>query len=419
VSAASPVELLAALCLGGALVQGLAAGRIHALALRWPRYARLFHLLGEVELVFAFWALLLLVGWALSGEPHAAWAYARSQHYTEPLFVFAVMIVVGTRPLLDAIGRAVGAAGRLVSGRGAIGLYFATLALLPLLGSLITEVAAMTVAALVLRDRLFSAPLSLPLRYATLGVLFVNVSIGGVLTHFAAPPVLMVAARWGWGSADMFGRFGIRATVAVVINALLATWWFRRELAGIRIAEQAEPEPSPLGLTVAHLGFLVAIVATGQRPVLFLALLLLFLVFARITARHQDALIWRESAFVGLFLAGLVVLGGMQRWWLQPVLQGLDESRVFYGAAALTAVTDNAALTYLGSLVEGLSPAFKVSLLAGAVVGGGLTVIANAPNPAGAAILREGFPGARVSPLWLLLAALPATGVAVLAFRLG
>ena len=59
------------------------------------------------------------------------------------------------------------------------------------------------------------------------------------------------------------------------------------------------------------------------------------------------------------------------------------QSALFFGAAALTAITDNAALTYLGSLVEDISDQSKYSLVAGAVAGGGLTVIANAPNPAG------------------------------------
>jgi hypothetical protein len=57
---------------------------------------------------------------------------------------------------------------------------------------------------------------------------------------------------------------------------------------------------------------------------------------------------------------------------------------MYFGATALTAITDNAALTYLGSLVEGVSDQLKYALVAGAVSGGGLTVIANAPNPAGA-----------------------------------
>jgi Na+/H+ antiporter NhaD/arsenite permease-like protein len=121
---------------------------------------------------------------------------------------------------------------------------------------------------------------------------------------------------------------------------------------------------------------------------------------------------------VAFFLAGLVVLGGLQQWWLEPVLMSLDANAVFFGATALTAITDNAALTYLGSLVEGLSDEFKVALVAGAVTGGGLTVIANAPNPAGVSILRSKFDNNSVHPVGLLLGALPPTIVAALAFRL-
>jgi Na+/H+ antiporter NhaD/arsenite permease-like protein len=96
----------------------------------------------------------------------------------------------------------------------------------------------------------------------------------------------------------------------------------------------------------------------------------------------------------------------------------MSETAVFFGAMGLTAITDNAALTYLGSLVEGLSDGFKYALVAGAVAGGGLTIIANAPNPAGIAILGKHFHEQSVSPLHLLLAALPPTAVAAAAFFL-
>ena len=95
----------------------------------------------------------------------------------------------------------------------------------------------------------------------------------------------------------------------------------------------------------------------------------------------------------------------------------MSPSAAFYGTTLLTALTDNAALTYLGSLVEGTSPEFKIALVAGAVSGGGLTVIANAPNPAGLAILREHFHKQSVSGLYLLLAALIPTIITIIAFR--
>ena len=91
---------------------------------------------------------------------------------------------------------------------------------------------------------------------------------------------------------------------------------------------------------------------------------------------------------------------------------------MFYGGLVLTAFTDNAALTYLGSLVTGTSLEFKLALVGGAVAGGGLTVIANAPNPAGLSILRAYFPKQSVSALYLFLGALWPTTTAIVVFQL-
>ena len=148
-----------------------------------------------------------------------------------------------------------------------------------------------------------------------------------------------------------------------------------------------------------------------------MGLFLLFLGLSEAYRRHHDRLILREGLMVAFFLAGLVVLGGQQRWWLQELLSRLDETTLFYGATLLTAITDNAALTYLGSLVEGVSDDYKYSLVAGAVAGGGLTVIANAPNPAGFAILKDHFEDQSISPLGLFAAALVPTLVVVACFR--
>ena len=288
----------------------------------------------------------------------------------------------------------------------------------PLLGSFITEPAAMTLAALMLRDTLLSREVSNRLKYVTLGVLFVNISIGGTLTPFAAPPVLMVAGKWGWDTWFMIANFGWKASVAVFINAACAMWLFRKELDHMAAPRPRDAAAVPMPVVAVHLIFLALVVVFAHHPAVFLGLFLFFLGFATAYQRYQSPLILREALLVAFFLAGLVVLGGLQRWWLEPVLMGMDAHAVFFGATVLTAVTDNAALTYLGSLVDGLSPEFQQALVAGAVAGGGLTVIANAPNPAGAAILKEKFSDGVIQPLGLLVAALPPTFVAVLAFRI-
>jgi hypothetical protein len=277
------------------------------------------------------------------------------------------------------------------------------LSFVPLLGSFITEPAAMTLAALILRDQFFTRGISTRLMYATLGVLFVNISIGGTLTPFAAPPVLMVAAKWDWNTSFMLANFGWKAAIGVGINALAATLLFHRELGALAPAGTDGATPRvPVVLTLVHIVFLIGVVVFAHHPAIFMGLFLFFLGVAHAYTRHQDRLILKEGLLVAFFLAGLVVLGGQQQWWLQPLLMSMSSDAVFIGATALTAFTDNAALTYLGSLVEGLSDDFKYALVAGAVTGGGLTIIANAPNPAGVSILKGSFSEEAVNPLGLL-----------------
>jgi len=158
-------------------------------------------------------------------------------------------------------------------------------------------------------------------------------------------------------------------------------------------------------------------VVFAHHPSAFMGLFLLFMGVATAYPQYQDRLILREGLLVAFFLAGLVVLGGQQQWWLEGLLRSMSPDTVFWAATGLTAITDNAALTYLGSLVEGLSPEFKYALVAGAVTGGGLTVIANAPNPAGFAILKGYFDEEAISAAGLFAAAALPTLVAALAFK--
>lgn len=414
---ATTIQCIGAALFALAIAHTFATKFFEHLAHTRPAHAGLWHLLGEVEVVFGFWAMVLMVALFAIEGPQSAKQYIGARDFTEPMFVFAIMVIAGTRPVLNAASAAVRFLARLIPLPGSLGFYIAVMALVPLLGSFITEPAAMTLAALILAKGFFSRGISNRLKYATLGALFVNVSIGGTLTPFAAPPVLMVAEAWGWDTRFMLSMFGGKAVLAVLVNTALLAVAFRKELAALpQQAPKSDAGPVPLALTLAHLLFLIGVVMFSHDPPLFMGVFLLFLGVAQAYERHQDRLILREGLLVAFFLAGLVVLGGQQQWWLNPVLMSMSADQVFFGAVALTAFTDNAALTYLGSLVEGLSDAFKYALVAGAVVGGGLTVIANAPNPAGIAILRKHFDDEAIHPLGLALGALVPTAVAAVAF---
>jgi hypothetical protein len=359
---------------------------------------------------------VLVLAMALLGSGAQALEYAESRQYTEPLFVFVVMVVAASRPVLALVQQWLTAVARVLPLPTPVALVWLGLALVPLLGSLVTEPAAMTLAALILAPLVFRQGLPEWLKYAALGVLFVNVSIGGTLTAYAAPPVLMVAAAWGWDSAFMAATFGWRACVAVLVNATVLVFLLRKHLHA-----PAEPADSPaarvpLLVSLVHLGFLAGVVLLAHHPVAFIGLFLFFLGYTQAYERHQSPLLLKEGLLVGFFLAGLVVLGGMQQWWLQPIVSSLAPTALFFGALGLTALTDNAALTYLGSLIVGISDPAKYMLVAGAVAGGGLTVIANAPNPAGVALLRRGFSDESISALGLLAGALVPTAVAGVLF---
>ena len=414
------IQWIAASIFAIALLHTFTAKQFERLSHRFPRHAGVFHLLGEVEVVFGFWAIVLVMAMALVAGGSAALNYAETRNYSEPLFVFVVMVVAASRPILQTVLAAVDWMAQMLPMPSTMATAWLGLAAVPLLGSLITEPAAMTIAALLLAPHIFKSGIPEGVKYLALGVLFVNVSIGGTLTAYAAPPVLMVAATWQWDSAFMLAQFGWKAAIAVLINATAATFVLRKHLLAAPAASPDAPtaQSVPVPVVLVHSLLLAGVVVFAHNPVIFLGLFLMFLGFAQAYERHQSPLILKEALLVGFFLAGLVVLGGLQRWWLEPIVSSLAPVALFFSALGLTAITDNAALTYLGSLIPGMSDTSKYMLVAGAVAGGGLTVIANAPNPAGVALLKRGFADETIGAGGLLLGALGPTAVAAAAFLL-
>jgi hypothetical protein len=374
--------------------------------------AQVFHFLGEIEAIFGIWVIPLLIALTLSkGWPVAREYIGHSLDFTEPLFVVVIMTIAASRPVLRFSELALSMVAAL--GKGSVtSWWFTILTLGPLLGSFITEPAGMTISALLLAKKFYSLRPSTKLSYATLGLLFVNVSVGGTLTHFAAPPVLMVAAKWNWGFSFMLLHFGWKALLGILIANLTYLGIFGRELKELRFSPSPDTPPGmaafdqvPAWVTIVHVLFLVWTVMTSHFPALFIGGFLFYLAFLQATEHHQNELSLRPALLVGFFLAGLVVHGGLQGWWIGPVLRGLNQTALFVAAGVLTAFNDNAAITYLASLVPNLGTALEYAVVAGAVTGGGLTVIANAPNPAGQAILGKFFPDG-IGPLGLLLGAL-------------
>jgi len=387
--------------------------------------AELLHFMGEIEAVFGIWVIPLIIAISLYKGVSVARDYlGHGLNFAEPMFVVVIMTIAASRPILQ-FGEKLMALGAALGKRSTAGWWLSILTLGPLLGSFITEPAAMTISALLLGSKFYERRPSRRFAYGTLGLLFVNISVGGTLTHFAAPPVLMVASKWNWTMSYMFEHFGWKAVLGILAANGFYLLCFWREFKSLSLPSPTSLSTStpstrtavPLWITIVHILFLVWTVINSHFPALFIGGFLFYLAFTQATEHYQSELSLRPALLVGFFLAGLVVHGGLQAWWIEPVLSRLNELPLFFVAAALTAFNDNAAVTYLASLVPSFTEPLKYAVVAGAVAGGGLTVIANAPNPAGQSILSKFFPDG-ISPLNLLLGAIAPTIILSGAFLL-
>jgi hypothetical protein len=387
------------------------AHRFHEDTPKDKMLAALFHFLGEVEVIFGLWIIPLVIvifcfyGW------HGVTSYFSAVSYIEPMFVVVIMAIAASQPVLYFARfcmQKVASIGK----NTPCAWWFSIIIIGPLLGSFITEPAAITISAFLLAQQFYQLQPSLIFRYATLGLLFVNISVGGTLTHFAAPPVLMVSGKWHWDTLYMFTHFGIRAIIGIILSTI--TYWliFRKEFEHLRqrslqiVTKQSEVY-IPKWVIAIHLFFLAWTIFNIHTPALFIIGFLFFFGFTKITEIYQTSISLKSPILVGFFLAGLVTHGGLQQWWIEPLLGGMNETCLFLGSTILTAFNDNAAITYLSSLVPTISAnvALQHAVVFGAVTGGGLTVIANAPNPAGQSILQEYFPQ-KISPIKLFFSAL-------------
>ncbi len=374
----------------------------------------LLRFLGEVEVIFGLWVIPLMIAMTLTYDWRISLHYLETRPYTEALFVVVVMALSSTKPILNLAEEVLEMVANF--GKKTVKAWWLTLLTIgPLLGSFITEPAAMTITAILLGRHFFELKPTKLFSFATLGLLFTNISVGGVLTSFAAPPVLLISRVWNFDTPYMMENFGWKAFIGIVLSNILYLFWFKEEFNELenkalltKEEKKENGEPIPFIITLIHLTFLAWIVLHAHYPVVFIGSFLLFLGFFVSTTPYQTPLNLRTPILVGFFIAGLVVHGALQTWWITPFLNKATEGWLMLICAVLTAFNDNAEITYLASLSPDLSEALKYAVLAGSVSGGGLTIIANAPNLPGQAILKQYFHDG-ISAWRLALAALAPT----------
>lgn len=419
--------LAATICFVLALIQSLASSKIlnlsDKLQNKQPFISRFLHFAGEPEIVFGLWAGIFLFLMMITNGLTAGLEWLDERNFSEVAFVFVIMILASTKPVTEFAELIISGLSKFLPIPKSFQMYTSILIMGPLLGSLITEPAAMTISALLLKKAVYDplkGRVNSRLFYSTLAVLFVNVSVGGSLTHFAAPPVLMVARVWNWDTPFMFNNFGWKAIIAILLNVAVLTIYNRKELLKLDKITfiPTLKKRAPLWITGVHLAFITLCVLSVHHPSFVIGLFILFLGFYHITHEEQSEVKIEESMLVGFFLGGLVILTAEQGWWLKPILSGVENLQLYIGTLMLAPVTDNAAITSLASQVETLTDNSKYLIVAAAVVGGGMTIIANAPNPAGFTLLKEHCPGKNLAPHKLFVAAIPPTIIAGALFYL-
>lgn len=458
--------------------------------------ATIFHFLGEVEVVFGLWAVVLGIACASYYDWGTFVNYLNSLSYREPIFIIVIMVIASSRPILKLFELILWRIVKVFNG-SIEAWWLSILILSAFLSSFVTGPAAMTICAMLLADKFFVLNPSKALKYTTLALLFVNISVGGAMTNFASPPVLMVVDVWHWDIAFMFFNFGWKSIVAIVIGTVsyflifrkefkelekphhdlqfkryiqnrfisqkeleilfedleqnidsrmgfsnevrafsiilkdnlkaiarrkltkeeieefevdtaidekfesIANKQFKRTIPGLLASEEREEynDPDwdqrddhvPFWIMGAHLLFMLWTIMNAHETILFLAGFLFFLGFYQITSYYQNKIEFRTALLVGFFLAGLIVHGTLQEWWIAPILGNLPPLGLNLASIILTSFNDNAAITYLSTLVPNFPDVLKYAVVSGAITGGGLTIIANSPNPIGQSILKPYF----------------------------
>ena len=437
----SPFHLWALLILICAIIHTLFVHKIHDLAkyleakAMHKKAGKRFHrsvlvqflyFLAEVEIVFAFWVFPLFIAMSFYYGTGVALEYINTRDFSETLFVVIVLSVASTKPIIHFSQKIIRSIANLF-GNSLSAWWFTLLTACPILGSFITEAGAMAIGAYLLSKQFYHYHPSSRLSYATLALLFTNISVGGVLTNFASPAALILSHAWKWSSWHIFVEYGWKAVLGIII-ANGAYWlYFRKEFALLNkklnkthesyIAPREETGEVPAWIVGVHVFFMLLIVLTAEFPAIFIASYLFFIGFHQSTRHHQDSLKLARPLLVGLFLGGLVIHGGVQGWWVVTLLKDLNPIEILGASMGLTAFNDNTAIAYLGTLIPDWGDVYKYALFVGVISGGGLTVIANAPNPAGFVILSEHF-HYRISSWNLFIAALLPAFIFYLIFSL-
>lgn len=347
---------------------------------------------GEVEVVYGLWCFVFFAVAAYWYGLEPVLSHIASHDYTEALFVAIALAIASTYPIMRFADSALSRLAD-IGGGSPMAWWVLLLGVGPFLGALLKETVAMTILVVLLAKHFFASRPSQPLAYATLGLLFTNISVAGLLTSFASSPMIFVAKPWNWDTLYLLKLFGWKVIAGIAVSTSLYFFLFHKELRSLRLQKKdsSPPRDVPFWVTAIHLLFLILMALSSSQPVILIPLFILFIGFYQATAPYQVFMNLREPLFVGFFLASLILLSDLQFWWIEALVGRLSEKGLYFGSLAISAFTHNTSDALLFSRLKGLDEHVKYLLMSASMTAGGLTIMANGPNIVAYSLLRNKF----------------------------
>ena len=384
--------------------------------------SEIWYFLGEVEIIFGLWCIPLFLALTYTHGWLTVTNYVNSRDYGEAIYIIVVLAFASTYPIIRLAEKGLGKLAAL-GGGSPLAWWVVLLSVGTLLGALIKETVAMTILAVLIGRHFFVQGPSSKLAYATLALACVNISAAGMLTSFGSSSTYIVAKAWGWDTSYMFAHFGWKALLGIVLANLTYYGFFKEEFKKMAVVKKHHfelvdlPLETPLWISWVHILFLIWLIYNGQTPLIAAGSFILFLGFYRATVPYQSYMDLRQPLLVGFFIASLIVMSGLQVWWIVPIIESLTAGSALLVSLAISAVTHNASSTLLYAQIPHLSDTLKYVLFTGTAAAGGLTIMANGPNLIAYSILERFF-NYNVSFVRFFLFALIPTLIVVLCLML-
>lgn len=389
----------------------------------WKRFLWLgewYRLMSTIELVFLLWSVPLFF-WFLYTEGYkGTMAYLNTRNYTFSMFIIVMWLLLGSKPISYAVEHAFAKIANI--GRQSPKSWWLTVMFVaPLSTIFLRETGAIIIATTLLAKYFYDLSPSTRFSYATMGLLFSNVSIGGLLTTSSSRSLSMILRTLRWDNYEVMTHFGWKALLAICLSTTVYYYLFRREFhhfprkiehiinAGRKI---------PIWIICVHIAMAFAAMRFRSAPVLMGGVCIFYVFFHRLTVFYQNKIDFWKVCCLGVFFIGMSFVGGLQEWWILKLVKNSSDFGYMWAAYILSIFLDNVLVNLMMHDLPVVTDCYLYLVVAGCMSAGGLTLIANTPNIVSFATLRPFFQKPSFSFWKLFLASLFPSVLALMLFWL-